>query len=269
MVEGYNMLQSCTSLRSTTITKYEIVGPKLIWVNLRVFFCLFFLNLCFPFLPLEDFCSRKNSSPMSFFLWFLACSSILIVFAWLLQYPSCFGKILTLSLPSIEFRSVSSVITGLCVDILPFLCFMCFATCVTFLSIYIYVCVCVCACVLPVFQVLCVTGPSLLYLLLILVLLLVGLLLLLLFWLFFFLFCICSSYSSCSCCCRSRCSSCSCFASLVLAIVLICVLFPVLVLAVLALVLARECSSFDSAVFVKNVFLEKNRRKKSQRDRIN
>ena len=91
------------------------------------------------------------------------------------------------------------------------------------------------------------------------------------------LFCICSSYSFCSCYCRSRCSSCSCFASLVLAIVLVRVLFPVLVLAVLALVLVLddillfggECSSFDSAVCVKYVFLQKNRTKKSQRDRIN
>lgn len=40
MVEGYNMLQSWKRLRCTTITKYEIVGPKLIWVN---------FSLCFPF----------------------------------------------------------------------------------------------------------------------------------------------------------------------------------------------------------------------------
>lgn len=247
MVEGYNMLQSCTSLRSTTITKYEIVGPKLIWVNLRVFFCLFFLNLCFPFLPLEDFCSRKNSSPMSFFLWFLACSSILIVFAWLLQYPSCFGKILTLSLPSIEFRSVSSVITGLCVDILPFLCFMCFATCVTFLSIYIYVCVCVCMCFASIPSLVChrtITALSFAYsgsapcwvavalvvlvvLLLVLHLFLLFLLFLLLSFSLFFLllFCFsCSCYSSylCSFSCSCSCCSCSCSCSRMLFLWLCC-----------------------------------------------
>ena len=77
------MLQSCTRLRCTTITKYEIVGPKLIWGSFEGSFWRFF-STCVFLSPLEDFCRDKIlllwvSSVVS--VSFLAFSSILIVFA--------------------------------------------------------------------------------------------------------------------------------------------------------------------------------------------
>lgn len=213
MVEGYNMLQSWKRLRCTTITKYEIVGPKLIWVN---------FSLCFPFtfggffrsILLLCFCSTfagsflfwEDPNPLSAFdrvsissfshHW-LSCwypsFSLFYVFCDLcdfLKYIQTYNMCVC-----VRMCFASSIPSLVCHRTITALSFVCFGSALCWVAVALVV---------------------LVVLLLVLHLFLLFLLFLLLSFSLFFLllFCFsCSWYSSCSCSFSCSCSCCSCSCS--------------------------------------------------------